>query len=467
MARKNPSRLWAVGPDRAEMILTENGYVPVKHIGVRRVRDGQVRVFEVETTKKIYIGVGETTNQDRPLEVVELSVQMAKPELANPRSDSVFLVQHGGRVGSKFQPSKVTQIDRRRGEKILDRLGRDVREFGLVRGFPKGIQKAKKGIGGIPFTRAHWAWPEKPDSKASLYVTSAPITKAAAALKAHLQREDRRHQLARTNPKKKDIYDPRMEAMRAVTQGMYESRVKQAAGMKSTAPFRDGRGKRLDVRIAHYPNVFGMRTAVGARRGRIFKGTQDPTTKSIRESRARYRAEDPQTGNFKGFTHLVNNRQDYEESLALPRQSGFYRATPEHTKSGVRYFVWPLRPGQHVPKGFPTLSKATAEVKRLNKTADPRKTKRWWKPITREISKRELSHWLPPDSAFQQLKMLPKREKTPPPLAVEVGRKKGKVSIKKGKMRGVDVWKIYVGKIWTGKYAHSPIKAAKMAKKAG
>ena len=83
------------------------------------------------------------------------------------------------------------------------------------------------------------------------------------------------------------------------------------------------------------------------------------------------------------------------------------------------------------------------------------------------MTERNLAHWLPKDSAFQQLKMLPKPEPAPPPLAVEVGRRGGKVQVKKGKIRGRDAWKVFVAGKWTGAYAFSPEKAERMARKAG
>ena len=261
----------------------------------------------------------------------------------------------------------------------------------------------------------------------------------------------------RGNPGVISNYDPQEESVRAIGQGEYESQVKRLAGRQSSAPFRDRAGIRLDVRTGFFPNMFGMRTSVGWKRGRLLPGTQKVTAKASRESQRRYKALDPKTGTkFVGWAHLVNNRQDYEETLGLQRKSGFYRVVPETTRTGTLYFVWPMRPGRETPLGFTGKSAAKKAAAAFNKSSDPRETGQWWKPTKRELKKAEIVGWLPPDSEFQ-LRLLPPLERG--------STKRGKV--RKEKMDGRVVYKVYVGSIWTGKWAASPEKANKMARRAG
>ena len=195
------------------------------------------------------------------------------------------------------------------------------------------------------------------------------------------------------NPAGSDTYEPNEEQLRAQRQAIYETSLSRKAGK----PFRDGRGKRLDAKIisrggleALRPymqnRMFRMGTGVQQRDSRLIKGTQAPTRKSILESKGRYAEVD----------HLIRNRQDYEESLGIARKSGFYRPTKEPTRAGWSYFVWPLTPGQRIPKPYLTLREAEAEAERLNYTKDPIRTGRWWTPPKKTYTKRELSNWLPP-----------------------------------------------------------------------
>ena len=125
---------------------------------------------------------------------------------------------------------------------------------------------------------------------------------------------------------------------------------------------------------------------------RVKRGTQTPTAKAVREARARYG----------DFDHLIRNRQDYEETLGFARKGRFYRMTTEPTREGLGYFVWPMPPGERTPVRFPTPSAAKDAADYLSETADPRRTKKFWKPPARPYTKRELAHWLPPASAFRR-----------------------------------------------------------------
>lgn len=221
------------------------------------------------------------------------------------------------------------------------------------------------------------------------------------------------------NPRgKKDLYDPRLEQVRSIRQGIYETSIRKLAGAPYNAPFRDPvTGKRMDVILIERqgPEVvaeaqrkmFAIGTAIPAKYGRLLSGTQEPTPKCAAESKARYEgAHVGSDGVLRTLTDLVTNRQNYEESLGMTRKSGFYRAVPEITVEGIQYFVWPLPPGTHVPVPM-SAADAAARAGSLNRSSDPRRTGRWWTPRSRSYSRSELSGWLPPVSAFGAL---PERE---------------------------------------------------------
>lgn len=191
-----------------------------------------------------------------------------------------------------------------------------------------------------------------------------------------------------------EVYDPRLEQIRAQRQGIYETTVLRILKRKT---FRDRYGNRADLLLEPDEiretgkSMFSIGTGVPSRDARLKRGTQEPTAKASLESYRRY--QDPD--------HVLRNRQDYEETLALLRHSGFYRPTVEYTHRGVRYFVWPLQPGQRVPAGYLTQREAEDVAAHLSAKKDPRATGKWWKPPSEPYTKEELAHWLPPDSAFK------------------------------------------------------------------
>ena len=215
----------------------------------------------------------------------------------------------------------------------------------------------------------------------------------------------------KSNPgKDQDIYLPEEEQLRAQRQAIYETSLSRKMGKKYPPPagsdvggwtipkaFRDTRGKRLDAKIIRKEGpdqlrpymqrrMFAMGTGVQQRDSRLKKGTQTPTAKAIRESKARYSDVDK----------LVRNRQDYEESLAIARKSSFYRITKEPTKRGWEYFVWPLPPGERIPTAYKREGDARRRATSLERTANPLYSDKWWTPPKRKYTKRELSDWLPP-----------------------------------------------------------------------
>ncbi len=112
-------------------------------------------------------------------------------------------------------------------------------------------------------------------------------------------------------------------------------------------------------------------------------------------------------GNKSTLADLVRDRQRYEEMLSMRRKkrasTDFYRVTAEETKKGIRYFVWPMPPGCYTP-GPAYASRARVEeiAADLNKRENPYRTGRWWQyRPSKTYTKRSLSSWLPPASAFR------------------------------------------------------------------
>lgn len=205
----------------------------------------------------------------------------------------------------------------------------------------------------------------------------------------------------RSNPRVAgvELYDPKMEQLRAQRQAVYESQILKALGKKG--PFRDPRtGLRADIVLpmgeigpAVSQFMFAMGTSIQQRDKRLKEGSQTPTSKAVMESMRRYADPD----------HLIRNRQDYEETLGLARASGFYRVTQEYaawTPTGYAYFIWPLAPGVLLPQFSLSLEKAREKAAVLNATADPRRTGVWWKSPTKRYTMDDLCYWIPGPAAF-------------------------------------------------------------------
>ena len=198
-----------------------------------------------------------------------------------------------------------------------------------------------------------------------------------------------RERKARAPEPVEDVYDPREEQLRAQRQAIYESAVKKELGLPSSAPFRDSRGRRTDLQlpldvieplVRRY--MFATGVGVQKRDDRLRDG--GVTAKTIAESRTRYANPDS----------LLRNRQDYEETLGIVRKN-FFRVVPEYTAAGVRFFVWPLRPGA-LPEIHATREDAESFAATLNSNDDPRFGQgSWWTPRVKKYTQRELSYWLP------------------------------------------------------------------------
>ena len=228
---------------------------------------------------------------------------------------------------------------------------------------------------------------------------SVPQFKEVASTQARLVWEfDQAKKAAKKNPRGSDIYDPREEQLRAQRQAIYESSLLRDVPQLKFKTFRNARGERLDeyvVADGHFPwlqkyigkKMFRIGVGVQKRDQRLKRkdGYLSLTAKTIGESKKRYSDVDK----------LVRNRQDYEESLALMRKSTFYRVTPEPTREGLKYFVWPMQPGQRLPKGFASKKRAENVANLANRDA-PTVGGAWWKPPKKKYTKRELADWLPP-----------------------------------------------------------------------
>ena len=217
----------------------------------------------------------------------------------------------------------------------------------------------------------------------------------AAFLRAEWEDDDGE---AKFNPRGSDIYDPREEQLRAQRQAIYESSLLRDEPQLKFKTFRNAKGERLDQHVIEEGDFPWLQKYIGKKMFRIGVGVQKRdrrlkrkdgylslTAKTIGESKRRYADVDK----------LVRNRQDYEESLALMRKSSFYRVTKEPTRDGWVYFVWPMQPGQRIPKGFSSKKRAENVANLANRDA-PTVGGAWWKPPKKKYTKRELGHWLPP-----------------------------------------------------------------------
>ncbi len=218
----------------------------------------------------------------------------------------------------------------------------------------------------------------------------------------------------RGNPGLEAEYDPREEAARSMRQGIYESYAAEALGKKGKE-LRNRSGKRMDRAFFEKPGPYKVT---------LYKSSDSPervtyhmpddisafmsemlfrqTSKRVERagllgtSKAAERSQE----RYQDLDHLIENRQDYEETLGMGRKGGFYRVTEEPTRDGARWFVWPLPPGERLPgPGSVSQSEAESVANRLNRTANPLRTRSWWVP-QRGYTKAELGHWLPRASDF-------------------------------------------------------------------
>lgn len=138
----------------------------------------------------------------------------------------------------------------------------------------------------------------------------------------------------------------------------------------------------------------------------VKKGTRTPTARTRKASKERYAGTYVGTdGKRRTLASLVLGRQWYELMLAMRRKkratTDFYRVVPEVTTCGILYFVWPLPPGANLPGPTQMDYQAAAAVAAdLNQHKNPYETGKWWQSGKNRYTKNELSHWLPPEKAF-------------------------------------------------------------------
>lgn len=188
-----------------------------------------------------------------------------------------------------------------------------------------------------------------------------------------------------------EIYDPGEEQIRAMIQGVYESRMEQKYGV----PFYDEKGARLDAKLELSADqikpvlVSAFRIGKGNARKFGYAETRNrrvvPTMRAVVESADRYHQYDT----------LLENRQSYEETLGLARHDGFFRVTAEPAGEQLKFFVWPLLKGHVAPRPFDSREAALRERDRRNVESDPRMTGRWWRMPENRIKKTDLRQWLP------------------------------------------------------------------------
>ena len=164
-------------------------------------------------------------------------------------------------------------------------------------------------------------------------------------------------------------YDESEAQFHAVVQGIYESLVRKELGLKSTAPFKNRAGSRIDEQgiIAGrftaddlrqlLSNAFAIATRQGQRLGTLQRGTQKATAKGRAKSRKR----------AKDKAHLEANIQDYETTLGLVRKGGAYRIV----KRRGRFYIQPHEDAFN-SKGYKTERGAKGVLTRyLNQLGDP------------------------------------------------------------------------------------------------
>jgi hypothetical protein len=170
----------------------------------------------------------------------------------------------------------------------------------------------------------------------------------------------------RSNPRKKtkvEPYDPTEAQFHAVVQGIYESLIKKYIGLKSSTPFKDEDGIRLDMKFLVPEEVireslgsaFAIATKQGQKQGTLKKGTQKATKKGKAKSKAR----------AKDKAHLEENIFDYETTLMLARKGQEFRIV----KRKGRFHVSP-QDDFFNKKGYKTEASAKAAITRYQNALD-------------------------------------------------------------------------------------------------
>ena len=167
--------------------------------------------------------------------------------------------------------------------------------------------------------------------------------------------------MARKKKTKVETYDPSEAHFHATVQGVYESLVRKKYDVKSTTPFKDKRGTRLDLKFMLSPadakkllsQAFAIATKQGQKLGTLRKGTQKATAKGKKLAQER----------AKNKKHLAENIEDYEFTLAYTRKKQTSRIVRKKKGRSYRYFVEPNR-GLFNKEGYKTESSAKAAATR-------------------------------------------------------------------------------------------------------
>ena len=158
------------------------------------------------------------------------------------------------------------------------------------------------------------------------------------------------------------LFEPEEEQFKAQVQGIYESLVKKHLRRRSTTPFRDSRGQRLDVK-ALLPaekvrellsDAFAIATRSGQRYGYLQPGSQKPTRKGIKRAQER----------LSDVEKLRQNQQDYEETLSLARKGSEYRIVYDDSRARP----WVVQPSG---KRYRREQDAKAAITRLEQRNNP------------------------------------------------------------------------------------------------
>ena len=174
------------------------------------------------------------------------------------------------------------------------------------------------------------------------------------------------HQVMRANPAiKVEDYDPALAQYHAQVQGIYESLVRKSLGARSSVPFKNARGKRMDASFSREKvrdllnNAFNIAVGVGRKEGTLAKAGLKPTALGRKKSRAR----------LDDYPKWWENLIDYETTLSKARMVP-YRVLVVQEKGRKKYYAMPLG------AKYSTKRDAVAEAEQLNEQVRKRAERR-------------------------------------------------------------------------------------------
>ena len=174
------------------------------------------------------------------------------------------------------------------------------------------------------------------------------------------------HQVMRANPAiKVEDYDPALAQYHAQVQGIYESLVRKSMGARSSVPFKNARGKRMDASFSREKvrdllnNAFNIAVGVGRKEGTLAKVGLKPTALGRKKSRTR----------LDDYPKWWENLIDYEMTLSKARMVP-YRVLVVQEKGRKKYYAMPLG------AKYSTKRDAVAEAEQLNEQVRKRVKRR-------------------------------------------------------------------------------------------